>query len=202
MYEALLKAKGELDAAGGSVPPEGIVAEAMFELPNNPFAFAAHVAVVELDAETGDVRLADFAAVHDCGPMINPVIVRGQAHGGIAQGVGQALSEGMAYSDAGLPLTANLMTYGIPIAESLPSLQLESRQTPSPTNPLGIKGIGELPTVAAPVAVANAVADALTRAGAEGTGEIDMPLPRRTGMAGAAGVVLSPFIPAPRDLSF
>ncbi len=176
MYEALLKAKEELDAAGGAIPPEGIEAEAMFELPNNPFAFAAHVAVVELDAETGDVRLADFAAVHDCGPMINPVIVQGQAHGGIAQGVGQALSEGMAYSDAGLPLTANLMTYGIPIAESLPSLQLESRQTPSPTNPLGIKGIGELPTVAAPVAVANAVADALTRAGAEGTGEIDMPL--------------------------
>ncbi len=176
MYAALLSAKERLDSAGGAVPPEGVEAEAAYELPNNPFAFAAHVAVVELDAETGDVRLADYAAVHDCGPMINPVIVRGQAQGGIVQGIGQALSEGMVYSGAGLPQTTNLMTYGVPVAESLPDLKLASLQTPSPTNPLGIKGIGELPTVAAPVAVANAVVDALSRAGAESASAVDMPL--------------------------
>ena len=175
MYEALVVARDRLAASGGAVPPEGLLVEAEFELPNNPFAFAAHVAVVELDVETGDVRLVDYAAVHDCGPMINPVIVRGQVQGGIVQGVGQALSEAMVYSDAGLPQTANLMTYGIPIAESVPGMRLESRQTPSPTNPLGIKGIGETPTVAAPVAVANAVADALARAGAASPAP-DMPL--------------------------
>ena len=121
------------------------------------------------------MRLTDYAAVHDCGPMINPVIVRGQIQGGIAQGIGQALSEGMLYTAAGQPQTGSFMTYGIPIAESLPAFQLENQQTPSPTNPLGIKGIGELPTVAAPVAVANAVADALSRAGADLSG-VDMPL--------------------------
>ena len=175
VYAALLKARERLDAANGAVPPDGLTIEAEYELPANPFGFAAHVAVVELDAETGDARLTAYAAVHDCGPMINPVIVRGQIQGGVAQGVGQALSEGMRYTDAGHPLAGGFMTYGIPIAESLPPFALDNRQTPSPTNPLGIKGIGELPTVAAPVAVANAVADALSRAGASVAG-LDMPL--------------------------
>lgn len=175
VYAALLKARERLDAANGAVPPDGLTVEAEYELPANPFGFAAHVAVVELDAETGDARLIAYAAVHDCGPMINPVIVRGQIQGGVAQGVGQALSEGMRYTDAGHPLAGGFMTYGIPIAESLPPFALDNRQTPSPTNPLGIKGIGELPTVAAPVAVANAVADALSRAGASVSG-LDMPL--------------------------
>ncbi len=175
VYATLLKARERLDAANGAVPPDGLTIEAEYELPANPFGFAAHVAVVELDAETGDARLTAYAAVHDCGPMINPVIVRGQIQGGVAQGVGQALSEGMRYTDAGHPLAGGFMTYGIPIAESLPPFALDNRQTPSPTNPLGIKGIGELPTVAAPVAVANAVADALSRAGASVAG-LDMPL--------------------------
>ena len=175
VYAALIKARERLDAAGGAIPRDGLTIEAEYELPANPFGFAAHVAVVELDAETGDARLTAYAAVHDCGPMINPVIVRGQIQGGVAQGVGQALSEGMRYTDAGHPLVGGFMTYGIPIAESLPPFALDNRQTPSPTNPLGIKGIGELPTVAAPVAVANAVADALSRAGASAVG-LDMPL--------------------------
>ena len=175
VYTALVRMRERLDAAGGAVPPGGLVVEAEYELPANPFAFAAHIAVVEADAETGDARLTGYAAVHDCGPMINPVIVRGQIQGGVAQGVGQALSEGMRYTDAGQPLTGGFMTYGVPVAESLPAFALDSRQTPSPTNPLGIKGIGELPTVAAPVAVANAVADALARAGAD-VGGLDMPL--------------------------
>ncbi|MCY4583848.1 MAG: molybdopterin-dependent oxidoreductase, partial [Chloroflexi bacterium] len=174
-YMALQEVKRRLDAAGGVIPANGITVELLWELPANPFGFAAHVAVVELDEGTGDVRLTDYAAVHDCGPMINPVIVRGQIQGGIAQGIGQALSEGMLYSAAGQPQTASFMTYGIPIAESLPEFLLENQQTPSPTNPLGIKGIGELPTVAAPVAVTNAVADALARSGADVSG-VDMPL--------------------------
>lgn len=175
VYTALVRMRERLDAAGGAVPPDGLIVEAEYELPANPFAFAAHIAVVELDAETGDARLTGYAAVHDCGPMINPVIVRGQIQGGVAQGVGQALSEGMRYTDAGHPLTGGFMTYGVPVAESLPPFDLDNRQTPSPTNPLGIKGIGELPTVAAPVAVANAIADALARAGAS-VGGLDMPL--------------------------
>ena len=160
---------------GAPSPATAWRVEASYELPANPFAFAAHVAVVEVDEDTGGVRLVDYAAVHDCGPMINPVIVRGQIQGGITQGIGQALSEAVVYSETGQPQTTSLMTYGIPIAETLPAFRLKSRQTPSPTNPLGIKGIGELPTVAAPVAVTNAVADALARAGTGG-GHTDMPL--------------------------
>jgi carbon-monoxide dehydrogenase large subunit len=168
---------------GSLIPPSGLSIEGTFELPANPFAFAAHVAVIELDTGTGDVRLVDYSAVHDCGPMINPTIVRGQIQGGIVQGIGQALSEAMFYTDEGQPLTGSLMTYGIPTAESVPSFRLENQQTPSPTNPLGIKGIGETPTVAAPVAVANAVMDALAHADA-GAAAVDMPmLPERVWQA-------------------
>ena len=161
---------GEVVAATGA----RLVFEATYTLPANPFAFAAHVAVVEIDRGTGDIRLVRYAAVHDCGPMINPMIVRGQIQGGIAQGLGQAFSEAMVYDADAQPLTASLMTYGLPTSESMPSFILENQETPSPTNPLGIKGIGELPTVASPVAAANAVADALAQAGVRVA--IDMPL--------------------------
>ena len=152
-----------------------LVFEVAYTLPANPFAFAAHIAEVALDLGTGDVRIERFVAVHDCGPMINPMIVRGQIQGGITQGIGQALSEGIAYDGVGQPFQTNLMTYGIPNSESTPAYVLENFETPSPTNPLGIKGIGELPTVASPVAVANAIADALAQVGASATG-LDMPL--------------------------
>ena len=151
---------GEVVAATGA----RLVFEATYTLPANPFAFAAHVAVVEVDRGTGDIRLVRYAAVHDCGPMINPMIVRGQIQGGIAQGLGQAFSEAMVYDADAQPLTASLMTYGLPTSESMPSFILENQETPSPTNPLGIKGIGELPTVASPVAAANGRG----RAGASG----------------------------------
>ena len=159
--------------AGDGASP--LTFEVSYTLAANPFAFAAHVAVVEVDPGTGNVRLSRFVAVHDCGPMINPMIVRGQIQGGITQGIGQALSEGMVYDDNGAPLTGSLMTYGLPGAEDTPAFVLEHTETPSPTNPLGIKGIGELPTVAAPVAIANAVADALAQAGV-GDATPDMPL--------------------------
>ena len=139
----------------------------------NPHAFSAHVAVVEIDPDTGEVAIVRYAAVHDCGRIINPLLVQGQVHGGIVQGIGQALWEGMAYSPEGQPLTGSLLDYGVPRAKGLPELLTDTVETPSPMNPLGIKGVGELPTVAAPAAVANAVMDALARFGVR---HIDTPL--------------------------
>jgi aerobic carbon-monoxide dehydrogenase large subunit len=144
-----------------------------YTLPGNPYAFGAHVAVVEVDRHTGEVSFLKYVAVHDCGRIINPKLVEGQMYGGIVQGIGQALTEGMVYSADGQPLTGSLLDYAIPKAPEIPQLILETMQTPSPTNPLGVKGIGELPTVAAPVAVANAILDALSHLGVR---HIDTPL--------------------------
>jgi carbon-monoxide dehydrogenase large subunit len=144
-----------------------------FLLPENPFGFAAHVAVVEVDRATGEVQFLRYAAVHDCGRVINPTLLAGQVHGAIAQGIGPALAEAMAYSADGQPLTGSFLDYAIPSADDVPVIHLDIRQTPSPTNPLGVKGIGELPTVAAPVAVANAVMDALASCGIR---HLDLPL--------------------------
>ena len=151
----------------------GLTFEVTWTLPANPFAFAAHIALVEIDPGTGDIRLVRYAAVHDCGLMINPRIVRGQIQGGITQGIGQALSEAVFHDGDGQPLAGSFMTYGLPHTESTADFVLEHLQTPSPTNPLGIKGIGELPTVASPVAVANAVVDALSGYGVR---HLDMPI--------------------------
>ena len=144
-----------------------------FTLPRTPFGFAAHVVVVGVDPGTGAVEILHYAAVHDCGRIINPTLVRGQVHGAIAQGVGQALTEGMVYSDDGQPVSGSLMDYALPLAGEFPDLILDTIETPSPLNPLGAKGIGELPTVAAPVAITNAVMDALSGAGVR---HIDTPL--------------------------
>jgi aerobic carbon-monoxide dehydrogenase large subunit len=144
-----------------------------FLLPENPFGFAAHIAVIEVDRTTGEVQFLRYAAVHDCGRVINPTLLAGQVHGAIAQGIGPALAEAMTYSPDGQPLTGSLLDYAIPSAGEVPAIHLDIRQTPSPTNPLGVKGIGELPTVAAPVAVANAVMDALTPYGIR---HLDLPL--------------------------
>jgi aerobic carbon-monoxide dehydrogenase large subunit len=144
-----------------------------FALPENPFGFGAHVAVVEVDRDTGAVRILCYAAVHDCGRVINPKLLAGQVHGAIAQGLGPALAEAMSYSPEGQPLSGTFLDYAIPVADDMPAIHMDIRETPSPTNPLGVKGIGELPTVAAPVAVANAVMDALARFGVR---HIDIPL--------------------------
>jgi carbon-monoxide dehydrogenase large subunit len=148
----------------------GFVLGAPYE---NPHAFSAHVAVVEVDRNTGEVKLLRYVAVHDCGHIINPLLVRGQVHGGIVQGIGQALWEGMVYSPDGQPLTGSLLDYAVPAAMGLPELITDTIETPSPMNPLGIKGVGELPTVAAPAAVANAVLHALAGFGVR---HIDTPL--------------------------
>ena len=151
----------------------GLAFSDTYTLPGNPYAFGAHVAVVEVDRETGEVTFLRYAAVHDCGRIINPKLVEGQMYGGMAQGIGQALLEGMVYTPEGQPLTGSLLDYAIPRAAVLPQITLETMETPSPTNPLGVKGIGELPTVAAPVAVANAIMDALSSVGVR---HIDTPL--------------------------
>jgi aerobic carbon-monoxide dehydrogenase large subunit len=144
-----------------------------YTLPENPYAFGAHVAVVEVDRDSGDVRILRYVAVHDCGRIINPKLVEGQMYGGIAQGFGQALAEGVVYTPEGQPLTGTLLDYAVPKASEIPALLLETMETPSPTNPLGVKGIGELPTVATPVALANAVMDALSSLGVR---HLDTPL--------------------------
>jgi carbon-monoxide dehydrogenase large subunit len=142
-------------------------------LPASPYAFGAHVAVVEVSRETGQVTILKYAAVHDAGRIINPMLAEGQVQGAIAQGIGQALLEGMVYSEDGQPLTGSLMDYALPRAENTPDLTLGTIETPSPVTPLGVKGIGELPTLAAPVAVANAVMNALAPLGIR---HIDTPL--------------------------
>ena len=169
----------------------GLDVSSTYTLPNNPFSFAAHVAVVEVDRDTGDVKIVKYVAVHDCGPVINRVLLDGQMHGGIVQGIGQALTEGMVYDSNGQPLTGSLMDYALPVAEEMPDMVLDHVETPSPLTPMGVKGVGELPTVAAPVAVANAVLDALSGSGVR---HIDAPLtPEKiwNALHGGAGIATS-----------
>ena len=151
----------------------GLEFNGSFTLARTPFAFAAHVVVVEVDPDTGVIKIIHYAAVHDCGRIINPMLVEGQVHGAIAQGVGQALTEEMVYSADGQPITGSLMDYALPQATEFPNMILDTIETPSPLNPLGAKGIGELPTVATPVAITNAVMDALASAGVR---HLDTPL--------------------------
>ena len=157
-----------------------------YDPPNCTFPFGTHVAVVEVDRETGEVRLLRYIAVDDVGKVINPMIVDGQVHGGIAQGVAQALWEGAVYDEDGQLLTSSLMDYAIPKAEFLPSFELDRTVTPSDVNPLGVKGVGEAATIASTPAVVNAVVDALAPLGIK---HVDMPLtPERVWRAiGASG---------------
>jgi carbon-monoxide dehydrogenase large subunit len=142
-------------------------------LPASPYAFGAHVAVVEVSRETGNITILDYAAVHDAGRIINPMLAEGQVQGGIAQGLGQALVEGIIYSPEGQPLTGSLLDYALPRTVNTPDFNLDTVETPSPVTPNGVKGIGELPTLAAPVAITNAVMDALAPLGIR---HIDTPL--------------------------
>ena len=151
----------------------GLLFEGSFTLPGATFGFGAHVAVVEVDRDTGDVKIVKYAAVHDVGRVVNPMLLDGQIHGAIVQGIGQALTEGFSFGPDGQPLTASLLDYSLPVADGIPIMELDTIETPSPLTPLGVKGVGELPTVAAPVAVANAVMDALSTFGVR---DIETPL--------------------------
>ncbi len=135
--------------------------------------FGSYVAVVEVDAETGAITIERFVAVDDCGNIINPLLATGQVHGGLAQGIGQALFEGAEYDKQGQLLTGTLMDYAIPRAEDLPSFETDHTVTPTPINALGVKGIGEAGAIGAPPAMVNAVVDALAPFGIR---HLDMPL--------------------------
>ena len=151
----------------------GLEASAFFDPPNFVYPFGAHIAVVEVEPETGEVRVVRYIAVDDCGRVINPMIVAGQIHGGVVQGIGQALWEGAAYDENGQLLTGSMMDYALPKAEFFPKLELGMTETPTSVNPLGVKGIGETGTIASTPAVYNAVMDALAPLGVE---RLDMPL--------------------------
>ena len=150
----------------------GLEATYVYDPPNFSWPAGAHLAVVEVDTETGNVELLRYIAVDDVGTVVNPVIVEGQIHGGIAQGVAQALYEEAVYDDDGNLLTSNMVTYLVPSAAEFPRWELHRTETPSPTNPLGVKGVGETGAIAAPAAVMNAVVDALAE---DGVTDIAMP---------------------------
>jgi carbon-monoxide dehydrogenase large subunit len=160
--------------AHGSVENErGLVFSGTYTLQGAPFSFGAHAVAVEVSRETGAVSILRYVGVHDCGRMVNPRLVEGQIVGGIAQGLGQALTEEVVYSPEGQPLTGSLLDYALPKAHEVPPLILETLEVPSPTNPLGAKGIGSVSTVPVPAAVANAVLDALASFGVR---HLDTPL--------------------------
>jgi carbon-monoxide dehydrogenase large subunit len=149
---------------GGGLPAPlapGLEATIYFDPPGQTFSGAVHVAAVEVDRDTGHVRVTRYVVVEDCGPVINPMLVEGQVQGAVAQGLGEALLEELEYDDAGQLLTATLMDYALPRADALPSLDIGHLETPSPHMPGGFKGMGEGGTIGAPAALANAVADAL-----------------------------------------
>ena len=150
----------------------GLRAELDFNQGSTSYPFGAHIAVVEVDTETGRVEQLRHVAVDDCGRVLNPMLVAGQQHGGIAQGASQALYEGVEYDEDGNPRTANLMDYAMPSAAEFPSFEASNTETPTPLNPLGAKGIGESGTIGSTPAVQNAVVDALSIFGIR---HLDMP---------------------------
>ena len=157
--------------------PEGLDPEVLrheldFDGTNSTFPFGAHVSVVEVDTETGKVVMLRHIAVDDCGRILNPLLVAGQQHGGIAQGAAQALYEWVRYDEDGNPVTGTLLDYSVPSAAELPSYETSNTQTDSPRNPLGAKGIGESGTIGSTPAIHNAVVDALSHLGVT---HIDMP---------------------------
>ncbi|HJR92618.1 MAG TPA: molybdopterin cofactor-binding domain-containing protein [Acidimicrobiia bacterium] len=155
----------------------GLEAHAVFSPANATWPFGTHLCMVEVDPETGEVQIMKYLAMDDCGNVINPMIVNGQIHGGIAQGVGQAMFEDAVYDADGNLLTGSLVDYPLPTASDLPNFELARTVTPTDINPLGVKGIGEAGTIASAQTVVNAVVDALRPMGVT---HIDMPLrPRR-----------------------
>ena len=162
--------------AAVNLPPDvepGLEATHFFEPSNFTYPFGAHISIVEVDPETGEIDLQRYVAIDDCGNIINPMLVDGQVHGGIAQGLGQAMYEGAVYDENGQLLTGSFMDYAIPKATQVPRFETEHTTTPSPVNPLGVKGVGEAGTIASSPCLVNAVVDALSPFGIT---DIDMPM--------------------------
>ena len=159
-----------------SLPPgfePGLEASSFFEPQNFTFPFGTHICAVDVDRDTGQVSITDYVAVDDCGPQINPLLVEGQVQGGIAHSIGQALFEQTVYDENGQLLTGEFMDYPLPRAADIPDYKLGHTVTPSPVNPLGVKGCGEAGTIGATPAIANAVLDALEPLGIK---HLDLPL--------------------------
>jgi carbon-monoxide dehydrogenase large subunit len=158
------------------LPPNtepGLVATYFWEPPNFTFPFGAHIVITEVDKDTGAIEIKRYVAVDDCGNILNPLIVEGQVHGGVVQGLGQALWEQAVYDDSGQLITGEMMDYAIPKASNIPWIETGHTITPSPVNPLGVKGVGEAGTIGCSPAVVNSVVDALSPLGVK---HIDMPL--------------------------
>jgi CO/xanthine dehydrogenase Mo-binding subunit len=197
---ALLAAEGTVTATGSgggreiaaadlfedylttSLAPDEIVTEvrvpaleetSFYDPENFVFPFGAHACIVDVEEETGKVKVVRYVAVDDCGPAINPMLIDGQVHGGIAQAIGQALYEHVAYDEDGQLVTGTFVDYALPTAAELPSFETDRTETPSPVNSLGVKGVGEAGTIAATPAVLNAVVDALRP---KGVTYLNMPL--------------------------
>jgi len=151
----------------------GLEQTLIYDPSNFVFPFGTHVCVVDVDGETGKVQVVRWVAVDDCGPAINPMLIDGQVHGGVTHGIGQALYEQVVYNAEGQLVTGTFVDYALPTAEEMPNFETDRTVTPSPSNSLGVKGIGEAGTIAATPAVVNAVIDALRH---EGITYIDMPL--------------------------
>jgi len=154
--------------AGQELEP-GLKEGAFYDPVNFTFPAGCHICEVEVDPETGSSEIVAWTAVDDFGTVVNPMIVEGQVHGGVAQGIGQALLEGAVYDKDGQLVTGSMMDYCMPRADNFPSFQVATTMTRSPSNPLGIKGCGEAGAIAAPAAVINALTDAI------GTEELTMP---------------------------
>ena len=161
------------DYPAGEEP--GLDFSSFYDPANFTYPFGAHVAIVEVDAETGRTKLKRFIAVDDVGNVINPMIVDGQIHGGLAQGIGQALLEGAIHDEYGQLINGSYMDYAMPRADDLPSFEVDRTTTPCPHNPLGVKGAGEAGCIGSTPAVVNAVIDALWKGGHE-VKDIRMPL--------------------------
>ena len=158
------------------LPPDtqpGLVATHFWEPPNFTFPFGAHIVVTDVDRDTGEIAIRRYVCVDDIGKIINPLIVDGQIHGGVAQGLGQALYENAVYDDNGQLMTGELTDYALPKAHHMPYIESSHTETPSPVNPLGVKGVGEAGTIGCSPAVVNSVVDALAPFGVK---HIDMPL--------------------------
>lgn len=159
----------------------GLESSVVFSPPNATWPFGSHLALVEVDPETGDVDILEYWATDDCGNVINPMIVDGQIHGGIAQGIAQAMFEEAIYDDLGNLLTTTLVDYPLPAAGNLPMFALDRTVTPTDVNPLGVKGIGEAGTIGSAQTIVNAVVDAVSHLGVK---HIEMPLrPKRVWQA-------------------
>jgi carbon-monoxide dehydrogenase large subunit len=151
----------------------GLVATKFWEPPNFTFPFGSHIVITDVDPETGQIAIRRYVAVDDCGKLINPLLVAGQVHGGVAQGLGQALWEEAVYDDNGQLVSGELTDYAVPRAHMMPWIEASHTVTPSPVNPLGVKGVGEAGTIGCSPAVVNSVVDALSHLGVR---HIDMPM--------------------------